>query len=398
MTVAGVMARLLFRPAGRFRLWLLLMSLVTLCLSGALLLGAALEDAACRGGLRLGAELLVMPQEGESLPPESPLLGVTSSRSLLPEGIEAALSSLPGIVSAVPRYLSETAADACCESGELLLVGFDPSRDQELLSWQPPGEGGESGAILAGWKLLKAPGATIFLHGHPFRLGGRLEQSGNRRFDAAVFIPLEGLRNMERSSRQEGATPFAVVWGRPSLILLRLAATVSPAMISRTLEERFPGIRVIPAPLSVRGERQRLERLAGSGAALPFLAWPLALAVTALLLGLFWRERRRNLGLMIALGWGRGMIFLLAGIEALLFSIFSLVIGTAGAWGLLRLLAADLGAAVGVPLLPGAVATALPGMLLIWPFFAGGVVVEGLLIVCFLLRQEPAELLGAPCG
>ena len=92
------------------------------------------------------------------------------------------------------------------------------------------------------------------------------------------------------------------------------------------------------------------------------------------------------------------MIFLLAGIEALLFSIFSLVIGTAGAWGLLRLLAADLGAAVGVPLLPGAVATALPGMLLIWPFFAGGVVVEGLLIVCFLLRQEPAELLGAPCG
>ena len=396
----GLVVRMAVRPPGRFCTRMLLLIIVSFFLSGALLLVRGMEEAADRGARRLGADLLVMPQGGDVVSPETPLLGAVQIRATLPGGVDAALAGMPGIVEVAPQYLSVSVADPCCDAGDLLLVGFDPSRDLTVLPWLRPGSTlpGDRDSSLVGWKVLKATGATMRFHGQPFRVAARLDKSGMSRFDTAVFIPFDGLRAMERSSGQGHVAPFSVVWGRPSLILARLAMSVNPREVAHTLENRFPGTRVVTAPEAVREQRQRLERIARNVRTVLLVAWPVAVLTGALLSGLVVRDRRRSLGLLRMFGCGRMLILLLFGAEAGILTLMAMAFGNIGAYAVLRLLAPVLTELAGLPLLSEALATAFPGILWSWLAFAGILTAVAAMMTLRMLRHETADLLRSSCG
>jgi ABC-type antimicrobial peptide transport system permease subunit len=105
------------------------------------------------------------------------------------------------------------------------------------------------------------------------------------------------------------------------------------------------------------------------------------------------RERRRSLGLMQALGYGRGMIILLFGVEAFLAALAAMAVGTVGAYAALLLLIPLLTEAAGLPLLFEALATAFPGILWSWLVFAGILAAGTAVMLLRLLRHDPADLL-----
>ena len=370
---------------------MILLIIVSFFLSGALLLEHGMEEAVGRGARRLGADLLVTPRDPAVVTSERPLPLVISVSSTLPEGVEAGIAAMQGIVAVAPRYLSQSAADPCCDAGDLLLVGFDPSRDLTVLSWLRPGERLPEGkdSILVGWKVLKAPGATMRFHNHLFRVAARLEKSGNSRFDTSIFIPFDSLRAMERSS---GAT-FKVPWGSPSLLIVRLAPTVDPLERAHALENRFPGIRVVALPGPLRELGQRMERIARSVVVIPLVVWPVALLAGGALQAFTLRERRRSLGLLLTFGWGRGMIFLLFGAEAFVVSFTAITIGVVGSYPVLKLLTPMLTEAAGLPLLSEAIGAAFTGILWCCLVFAGIQTVEAFVVMLRLLRHDPADLL-----
>lgn len=390
---AGVVLRMAVRPPVRFFARMILLIMVSFGYSGALLLGHGMEEAAVRGARRLGADLTVTSRDANAVSPENPLLGAVSVSSSVPEGIEAGIDAMPGVVAVAPRYLSLSAADPCCDAGDLLLVGFDPSRDLSVLSWQRSGErwSGNKDSILVGWKVLKAPGATMRFHNHHFRVAARLEKSGNSRVDTSIFMPFAGLRAMERE-RSSGA-PFTVPWGRPSLLLVRLAPTVDLLEMAHVLENRYPEIRVVATSGPLREQRRRMERIARSVWAIPLVAWPVALLAGGALFEFTLQDRRRSLGLLRTFGWGRGMMSLLFGAEAFIVALTALAIGNIGSYAALRLLTPVLTEAAGLPLLSEAIAAAFPGILWNWPAFAGTLAAGSALMVLRLLRHEPADLL-----
>ena len=397
LTLAGVVLRMEVRPAGRLRNRLLLLITVTFSLSFCLLMAYGVEDAAVRGGERLGADLLVT-DSGADAGPDGALTGVTPLRSRLPEGMEQALTALQGIAVVTPRYLSVTTADACCESGNLTVVGFDPSRDRQVLSWRSPGTPLPDGsdALLAGNRVLKATGGTLRLYNQPFRVTARLERSGDSRFDAALFVPLEGLRAMERKSRQGAFAPFTVTWERPTLLLVTLVAGVDPVVMARTLEQRFAGIKAIPASREIRAEQQRLERIARTAGPAALAVWLPAILAGAALQSLFWRDRRRGLGLLTAFGCSRGQLITIFGVEACTVSLAAMTIGMSGGYFILRLLAPVAAGIAGLPLLTGATAMLCPCMFWGGLAFAGIMAIDTAFKVRRLLRHDPADLMRFP--
>jgi putative ABC transport system permease protein len=393
--VAGLVLRIATRPPGRFFANGLIMALISFFLAGALLLGQGIEEGAARGVGRLGADLMVVPK-GTGVTSGAKLFGGVPVSSALPEGIEGRVAAMAGISRVASQYIFSSAADSCCEMGDILLVGFDPSLDFTVLPWLRPGVSlsGKKEQILAGWRVMKAPGASMRFFNQTFTLAARLEKSGGRWFDTALFIPLDGLAAMERSSRN-GGKPLNVPWGKPSILLVRLESSIEPRQMALALERQYPGIQTLTITEPLRENRFLMERLGRGQRPLCATAWLIALLSGGAFQFLCIRARRSSMGLLHFLGCGKGLLSIVFGMEIFVLSLAGMVAGSLGAFYALRLSGPYLVMATGVPLLPGWISQAASGLPMSFLTFAGAMYVESVIIVLLMLRSEPADMLSS---
>ena len=392
--LAGFMLRLIFRGRLKLIAFGVVLAVIAFVLAGIALMGSAAEDAATIWTERLGADLMVVPA-GTDIRLEKSLLGGVPVRFALPEGIEAAVDSLPGIRLVAPQYFLASARSACCEAGNLLLVGFDLDKDFTVRPWLRGDHGAQPGdnQVLIGGGVMKARGADLRLYNHTFTVAARLEKSGMGYFDNSVFIPLPGIAAMERSSRSSGAVPFTIAWGRPSLLLVQLAPGAPLEETAALLQQKIPGLRVLTIPELFRDQREKVARFTALLTPLTAVAWLLAIVAGAALQILYWRERRPLLGLLQSWGWRRLDLLIFFGLEVMLLSLVGMVAGSMGALVLLKLAAPHVAAAVGLPLLPGSGFPAVAGMARLWLGFDGSMTAATVLVLFFMLQREPAALI-----
>lgn len=390
---AGLLLRIATRSSKRFFAYWLTLLLISFILAVALLLGQEIGDGTTRATGRLGADLMVVPA-GNSVANGAKLCGGVPVHSFLPEGLEARIAATTGINRVAPQYVFSSAADPCCDLGDILLIGFDPSRDFTVLPWLHPGDElhAEKDEILAGSRVMKAPGAVIRFFSHPLTLAARLESSGSAPFDTALFIPLSSLAAMERASSR-GTTKLKVPWGKPSLLLVRLEPEINPQQMARTLERQYPEIHLLTIPESLPGKRLLLEKFGQVRWPLTIAAWLVALFFGGAVLFLRLQQRRSSLGLLRSFGSSKTILSLIFGLETFITALAAAVAGCLGACLLLRVSGPYLSAATGIGFLPGWVFRAATGIYWSFPEFALALGVETAVIVILLLRDEPADLL-----
>ena len=392
-TAAGLLIRMTLRSPARLAALLGIFCCAGFILCSGILFTRGVNAAIARGSGRLGADLMVVPP-GADVPLERGLIGGVPVTLRLPAGVEKRVAAVPGVAVAAPQYFLASARASCCESGNLLLVGFDPSRDFTVLPWR--GRGGDAKPagddILIGGAVMRGAGATLRFYNHLFTVGGRLEKSGLGYFDNAAFIPLEGVRRMEQSSRIPPAVPLHVPWDEPSLLLVKVARGASPEEVAGRLRTEVPLAEVRTIPELFRRSRVRLERIEGAlplvGAVSGLLAVTLAVAAQAMAL----RSRRQSLGLLQCFGMTSGRITALVAGETLLLALAGLVAGGGGAWGMLLIFSGYIEVVLGFPLLlePAALAAALPALALV----LGAVVLcTALPLALVLARREPYDLI-----
>jgi putative ABC transport system permease protein len=392
--LAGAALRMAFRSRLKLCALLLLLLVLSFGVTGVTLLQSGIREAADKGSKRLGADLMVIPA-GTEVPLGQGLFGGIPVHLSLPEGIERSVAATQGVIEVAPQYFLASAAASCCDAGNLLLVGFDPSRDVTVQPWLKGTLRQMTGrdSVLAGGSIMKASGATMRFYNHVFTIAARLEKSGLGYFDNAVFIPLEGVTAMERSSAAGGGALLKVPWGRPSILLARLDPARTPRDVARELQQRYPAIRVLTIPELFRENRDRIEKLDRIRTPLVVAAWCAAALAGGAIQLLYWRERRASLGLLQMYGCGKGGIIALFAAEVAGFSLAAVVAGGLGAFGLLRLMASYLSQAAGLPLLLPGPSLVLSGLPVIWGGFVGLMALEGSIIMACMLRPDPADLL-----
>lgn len=349
---------------------------------GALVFQAAIGRSLERSLARLGADAAVLPADvTANLTPV--LLTVEPSSSVIARDALERLAASP-VVRAIALQRTLKLADA---SGHLPIdvVVFDPAADLTVVPWvverleRPFGPGD----VLVGGRRPEAVGERIAVQGVELVVHGRLGLTGAGPFERSWFVGPETARQLaDAAVVTADGPPFPQhPLENPSGALVRLAAGHGPEEL-RFAAAAMPDVKLVAGSGSQVEVRQAVKALADTSLVMLLVS----LVAPAVLVGVAYTgmlaERRRELGMMLALGVPRAGIVatvaLEAAVAALAGSLAGIVLAIAGIAGFLR--------TIGFALEQRAIELAIPSLgELAWSALASGLLVTATAVMAAAL-------------
>ena len=280
---------------------------------------------------RLGADLLVVP-EGAEIKVETALLMGKPAQAWMPRQNVAKIGLIPGVAQVSPQlHLATLAGAACCSAPEMFIVAYDPATDFTLRPWLGQQGSGPLGLdeVVGGSQVTVPNGKTnILVYGSPVRLKANLARSDTG-LDQTLFMTFQTAYEIARLSSTRAAQELVVPTNQISAILLKLQPGVVPKDMVARIARQVPGVTALQSPELLRGTRRELTGLLRIILLVLALVWLLSVAVTGLVFSLAAHERRRELGVLRALGSPRSMVFRLLLAEAVVLAVAGAASGIA---------------------------------------------------------------------
>ncbi len=298
---------------------------------------AALLDRASRHGLelgikRLGADLVAVPRGLSEELLNSYMTGEAEvfymERALKEKIME--FDFIEGTSAQV--FIKSLTGASCCSAWNVFLIGFEPRTDFTIRPWLAEQRDIILGPddVLAGAAMGLEAGSTIRFYGHEFKVAGVLDPTGAG-LDTTVFIPMDTAYLMARESAAKAEKKLDITPDRISSVLIRLKPQDRGGLpeyrAAYELEMAIPEISVIqPDDLTVKVQKNLFGTL-GKLRSASYAVWPF----TALLIGLVFamaaNERRREIGILRAMGAKRFFVFRMIILESLLIAGTGTIIG-----------------------------------------------------------------------
>jgi putative ABC transport system permease protein len=317
--------------------------------SGTLLLGV--DQSLAAGLSRLGADLLVVP--GDVLVNiHGALLIGEPSPSRMSGRILDEVRALPGVKQATPQLIL-VGVHVCCGLAEPVVVGFDPATDFTVVPWlgekldRPMGRDD----VIVGGLLRPQPGEAITVEGQRLMVYGRLGRTGVGSFDRAIFVDIQRAYALEERTgyghgHRGGHRHGGVDLPAPGTISAVLVALEVGAKAEAVRFAMSPEAKVVTGGAALTATRQSLVAMLRGG----LLLSALLLVVTVVMIGAVFsavvNERRRELGVLRAIGARKQTLFGLILSEALVVTLAGGILGVGLGVGLLRLFARTVGFAL----------------------------------------------------
>lgn len=368
-----------------FRSWVIFLCALVVAgfaLSTTLIIRGA-EDSLRLALDRLGADIVVIP-EGAELKVENALLMGKPAKVWMPEDNVKKIASIPGVESASPQlYLASLSNASCCSVSEMFMVAFDPQTDFTITPWlkERLGRGLNLGEAVGGTLVFTPEGDQfIKLYGYFITLKGNLEPTGTG-LDQTMFITFETAQDVARISRSRAEHPLDIPANSVSAVMVKVPIGGDPQVVAIKILQNVPGVTVLESSNLFRAYRRQIAGLVSVVVVILMIGWALSIALIALVFSMAVNERRREIGVLRALGASRSAVFQSLLAEALLLALGGGTIGLCLAALATYLFRNLLVASLGIPfLLPS-----IPSLL--------GLVIGGLVIA--LLTVAVAALLPA---
>jgi putative ABC transport system permease protein len=290
------------------------------------------ETGIREGANSLGADLMVMPQSvegnvkalltGEA---ESMLMGGVNTGDFMDISLMEKVATVEGVEQVTPQLYMATwdEGGACCRLANVNIIGFDPKSDfivQRLIEnkydVKKPFPHDE---IFLGYNLtVEMEDYEVIrkwqVYGYNFKAIGRLKKTGTA-LDWSMFIPMEGCYMMVQKAA-ENATPGAaerirqINRGMVSAFLTKVdQLTVKPKEIGLDIKRAVPDMSVVAtAEMVTRLQRQlhgTVKTLVYSG----LIVWIMSVLVVGAIFSVVVNERKREIGLLRAIGFRRSSVF-----------------------------------------------------------------------------------------
>lgn len=275
----------------------------TLLLRGA---ATSLELAADR----LGADIVVVPQGAETKMEGALMMGAPA-QFWMPDANLNKLASIPGIEVVSPQvYLATLKGASCCSFSEMFMVAYDPATDFTVRPWleQQLHAGLNVGEVVGGSFISATEGENnIRLYGYPVSLKGNIKPTGTG-LDQTLFFTLDTAREIARTSVTEAEAPLTIPQGQISAVLVKVQPGSDIHHIAMQIVRAVPGVVPIESGDLFQASRQQLESLLNTIVIVLALIWPLAIVLIGMVYLMAANERRRELGVLRALGATRRFV------------------------------------------------------------------------------------------
>ena len=260
---------------------------------------------------RLGADIIVIPQ-GSEAKVESALLMSTPTRVWMPDNVVGKIAGIPGVAGVSPQlYLSSLHNTSCCSVSDMFLVAFDPKTDFTIEPWlkQKIGAGLSLGEAVGGKHVFVPVGeSNLKMYGYPITLKANLEPTGTG-LDQSLFVTFDTAKDMARLSTKLAESPLEIPQNSISAAMVKVAPGADPHTVAVEIYRRVPGILPVESPNLFQAYRQQMSGVLRSNLIVLSITWVLSVLLIGLVYTMAANERRRELGVLRALGATRGFVF-----------------------------------------------------------------------------------------
>lgn len=324
--------------------------LLTKCIQNTLEIGAG----------RLGADLMVVPK-GEEDNAQTVLISGKPSRFYMSRNVLDDLKQFNQIAqTSAQLYLRPFSYLVCCTLEDFLIVAYDPTTDFTVLPWVQYYLKGkqEKFDLVVGQTVKAYPGQSISVYGRLLNIKASLDPTGLGYFDNSVFLPMEGaielLENLREQQnrgnvqeRQEikdlslthlftdtsndHGTLEEIDPNTISAVFIKLHENASIDNVSKQITTSIPNISVVRVKDSTTSVKRSLTSMLGA-LVMPIVILLIMGTVTlALIFSMNAHEKRREIGLLRAMGAKSRQIFAIILSESLIIctlgGIFGILFG-----------------------------------------------------------------------
>ncbi len=283
---------------------------------------------------RMGADIIAVPWGTMSQDFDGAhLMGMMTER-WMPRAYMEKIAAVPGVEATSPQlYVSTWADSGFTTRPELYVVAYEPATDFVLRPWL---ENDPIGTLRLGEGVagaaIQAPdgGQRIHLYGYPIHLLRSLEEVGGD-IDQTVFISFETALAILEHVQMEAQPAFEINPHTISTAMVKVRLGHSPHDVAVSILEQVPGVLPIESTGFFQTQRSQMVGLLRTVLALSGLTWMLSLAFMGFAFTLAANERRRQIGVLRALGATRGLVLKTLLLEGVVLALSGGAAGTISA-------------------------------------------------------------------
>lgn len=280
-----------------------------------------LQEGMRLSATRLGADIIVLPHSVKSEAFQTIFTGEPVNQ-YMPDKVLESVRSVKDVQLTTPQFFTQTLDESCCSlSKPFRVVGYDPGTDFIALPLLNKGNVNQSlsdDEVILGANVTSFLGGRAVILGKTFHEGGRLERTGTG-MDDTIFIRLDTARTIAKNSPYlqelwKNAPPDHLI----SSILIKVKEGASPAVVADQINSMDLGVNAIATSKVISSARNQMNTVSS---VLIWLWLGLALTAALALIGRFTalaRERKRELGMLRAIGGQSSDAFTALVMEALL--------------------------------------------------------------------------------
>ena len=280
---------------------------------------------------RLGADAILVPKYASATGSDLLFTALPENIYMDNEVLEQA-KALEGVAAVTPQFYNQTLDSSCCDSGtERRIVGYDAETDFILtphLELSGQQALGPDEVIMGSNYPAESIGQNYFLLGKKFTIVNVLQPTGSG-MDDVFFMDMDTARQMCLDSQEiarswEGKDPFTKI----SVIMVKFQPGTDGEAFVKQVEQSGLDCRAVLTGETIASLQQQLETIM----TILFALWMASLLIAVLaLVGRFnalAKERKKEIGLLRAIGLKQGQVFGLIIGETCIMAILGGVLGS----------------------------------------------------------------------
>ena len=260
---------------------------------------------------RLGADIVVVPAGSEAKIESALLMGVPARFWMPRENIEK-IAAVPGVQEASPQlYLATLTGASCCSVPDMFMVAYDPATDFTIEPWlnQKLGKDLRLGEVVGGSYISATEGdQNIKIYGYLVTLKANLEPTGTG-LDQSMFFTFDTAYDIANKSLTQAEQPLEIPADSISAVMVKAAPGSDLYKISAQIIQATSGVSPILSANMFQSYRQQMTGLLKTILVIMGVTWVLSVVLIGLVFSMAANERRKELGVIRALGGTRRFVF-----------------------------------------------------------------------------------------
>jgi putative ABC transport system permease protein len=349
-SIISLAARNIQRKPSRTVLLTAIIAAAAASLFGLIIIFYGMSSAVERGMRRLGADIIVVPEQNEFEATNSILSG-KPSQFFMGRKILDDVKVVAGVKAATPQIFIKPAAFQCCYDKDTFLVAFDPATDFTVMPWvkgalkKPLGDH----ELISGSELPLFEGTSIPFYGTRFDVVATLERTGFNFFDQSVFITLDAAYAMAEQSAASAEKRLEISRESISAVLVRTDDSAFPEKVAVTIDHQIAGVKAIPAHELMTAAKKQIRGINSITMLITVMLWALTFTITGMAYSMTVNERKKEIGIMRAMGARKQTVFRLVIYETIPISLIGSLTGILSVSAIISMSAGMIERALGLP-------------------------------------------------